>query len=139
MALSIRSWSFVPLHLATILGNSNVHTLLLRIYLSTVSTSGNQSPTTIPLLLSFMMSTVRHSVIHVGTCPAFIHSCRCSVSLGCILVAFLNQNPCTSAPAAFQLDILAIACISSLAVMITFSCFGVFLSFSFTFNYYYNK
>ena len=62
--------------------------------------------------------------IHVGTAPAFIHSCRCCLSFGCRLVVFLNQNPCTwSGPPAFQLYILDIAHFRSFAVMITFSCF----------------
>ena len=74
-----------------------------------------------------MMCSVR-PVIHLGTCPACTHSCRCCLSLGCRLVAFLNQNACTwHGPAAFQLDILSIACFSSFTVIITFSCLGVSL------------
>ena len=77
-----------------------------------------------------MMSTMRPSVVHVVTAPAFTNSCRCYLGFGCRLVTFLNQNACTwSGPAAFHLDILAIARFSSFAVMITFSCFGVCLWF----------
>ena len=112
----------ISVHLAIIPDNSNVHILFLRIYLSTVSTSveGKQ------LVCNFLKLFLCSSVIHVDTAPAFTHFCRCCLSLECILVDFLNQNPCMwSGHAAFQLDILAIAHFSSFTVMITFSCFGV--------------
>ena len=73
--------------------------------------------------LSFM--TVRLSVIHEGTAPAFTHTCRYCLSFGCRLVALLNQNPCTeSGSAAFQLDILAIVRFSSFRVLV---CLSVYL------------
>ena len=67
-------------------------------------------------------------------CATFCHPCRYLSSVHTLLkmlfelaiyrlVAFLNQN--TSGPAAFQLDILAIARFSSFTVMITFSYLGV--------------
>ena len=91
MALSIRNWSFVPLefflHPFCSFGNNSwVHTLLLKIYLSTVQWKArNWSVISYSCSLSFMMSTARPSVIHVihvGTAPAFTHFCRCCFSLG---------------------------------------------------------
>ena len=144
MALSIRSWSFVPLefflHPFCSFGNNSWQLKCLyitseNIPVNSFHISGRQAivlkfPITVPLLFSFMMNTV----IHVGTCPAFTHSCRYYLSLGCRPVTFLNQNHCTwSGSTVFQLGILAIARFNSFVVMITISCFGVSLSFSFTF------
>ena len=109
MALSIKSGSVVLLefflHPFCSFGNNSwllkspyiasENILASTFHISGRKKIGLQFPITVTLLLSFILSTVSHSVLHVGTCPAFKHSCRCCLSFGCRLVAFLNQNPCT--------------------------------------------
>ena len=53
--------------------------------------------------MSFMMSTVLASVIHVGTLPCTKHFCSCWAILSWRLLKFFSQYPCTwSGPGAFQ-------------------------------------
>ena len=100
IALFIRSCYFVPLefflHPFRSFGNNSCK--LKYPYIASENILGNNW-SVISYNCSFAL--VFHDEYCVSFChpcrytPAFTRSCRCCFSLGCRLVAFVNQNPCT--------------------------------------------